>query len=250
MKRLIVPIMCLVAGFVLWHLAAAYSGIPQFLLPAPHTVLLELWGRPLVYLEHLFVTLATTILGYVVAIALSFALVAIFTWSKILERVLYPYLLTIKITPTIALSPLLILWLGVGMVSKLIIVVLICFFPIFVGTLKGFRSADPEAVDLFRSLSANVWQTMRYLRLPSAMPYVFPALKVSVLLALTGALLGEFIASTKGLGYMAMFALRTYDSTVLFASILVLVACGFVLFGLVSLVEKRVVFWQRSSDLL
>lgn len=246
---LIVPSLFVAVGLFAWHAAVTWFGVPAFVLPSLRDILIELGAHPLLYAENARVTLTTALMGYIVAIAVGVGLAGAFVWSRTLERGLYPYVLTIKITPTIAFAPLLVLWLGIGMASKIVTVVLICFFPIFIGALKGLKSADTDAVNLFRSLGATKWQTLRYLRLPSALPYLFPALKVSVLLALTGALVGEFVASNKGIGYMALYGLKTYESTVTFASVLTLILCGYVLFWLMSSAERRFVFWHRQNDL-
>lgn len=247
MKTWILPILSLITGLTAWHISVLWLGVPEFLLPLPRDVVFELLSRPEHYFSHTITTLYIAMTGLFIAICLGVGLAVLFVLSPTFERSFYPYILTIKITPTIALSPLLVLWLGIGSTAKIVIVVLICFFPIFVGCLKGFKSLDSGLVDLFRSLKATPTQTMLYLRLPSALPYLFPALRVVVLLSLTGALIGEFIASNRGIGYLILYSLRTYDSTGMFAGIVSVALVGFVLFWLVSFLERRVVFWQKHE---
>lgn len=249
MNQWILPISFITFGLFAWHAAVVWFNVPDFLLPTPRGVVLELFSRPTYYLFHAYHTFSVAILGYAIAIIIGIGLAAIFTSSRTIERSFYPYVLTLKITPTVAIAPLLILWFGIGSVSKLIIVILICFFPIFVAALKGFKSVDEGLLDLFRSYGASRLRTLLNLNLPSSLPYIFPALKIAILLSFTGAIVGEFISSNKGLGYVILYGLRVYDSHIMFAAITTLVFFGFVAYGLISLLERRVVFWQRHEGL-
>ena len=246
---LYIPTISILLGILSWQAAVQAEIVPAFMLPAPFSIFSELIANPGLYGHHLLVTAKNAMSGYLIAVMLSLGLASLFTASSNFEKALYPYILTLKITPTIALTPLIILWLGIGDASKITIVVLICFFPIFLGALKGLKSIEPEVLDLFTSLGAKRWQSLWHLRLPSSLPYIFPGLKVALLLSLTGAIIGEYIASQAGIGYLSLYALRTYDTVTMFTAIACLVIYGFLLFGLLSYLERKIVFWRKDSSL-
>lgn len=249
MNRWILPILFITFGLFLWHLMVTWLQVPEFLLPTPRGVLVEMLSRPEYYWTQAYHTTFVASIGYGLAILVGIGLAALFSWSQTIERGLYPYVLLIKIIPTVAIAPLLILWLGIGTASKLTTVILICFFPIFVAALKGFKSVDDGLLDLFRTYHASRLQKLLHLSLPSSLPYLFPALKISLLLSFTGALIGEFVSSNKGLGYVILYGLRVYDSQVMFAAIMTLAVFGLLAYGLLGLLERKVVFWQRHEGL-
>ncbi len=242
-----IPFLVFVAMFVIWEWSAINSDIPEFLFPRPSAVTMELYNKFPFFLGHLAITLKTAVIGYFIANTLSFITAVIFVHSRKMELAFYPYVIGLKIAPMLALSPFVVLLLGIGVASKVAIVTLICFFPFLVNTVKGLRSVDQEALDVFRSLSASKWQIFVKLRLPNSLPYVFPALKITSTLAMTGSFVGEFIASNKGIGHVILLSTRTLDTTTAFAAIILTVLTGIGLFVLVDMLERKIIFWQRSE---
>ena len=162
---------------------------------------------------------------------------------------MYPYVLALKITPVLALAPFLVLWFGLGIISKILIVALVCFFPLLVTTLKGLKTVDEARWELFKSFSATPWQIFTKLRLPGALPYVFAGLKITTVLALTGAFVAEFISGNQGIGHVIISSTRTLESAMAFAAIGTAILGGLALYVLVSVIEKRVVFWQHVEEM-
>jgi len=196
-------------------------------------------------LRELGITLMAAFGGYALALVLSVLITTLFVLVPVLERYLYPYVAALKITPVIALIPLFILWFGLGIISEVLVAALICFFPLLVNMLQGLKTIDREALRLFRSLGASKLQIFWKLRVPSALPYTFAGLKVTTVLALTGAFVAEFVAGTQGLGHVILTATRTFESDVVFAGIVMSIFGGLIFFAGVSLLERKVIFWQK-----
>ncbi len=239
-----IHILSLLAGLLLWQLAVWIFNPPTFLVSSPLQVFTEIITRPLFYLTQTWFTIGSAFLGYIIAIVISFVLASIFVQSKQTEKILYPYLIIIKTTPIIAVAPLIMIWLGFGFFSHLLIIISVSFFPILVATLTGLRSTDTKSLDVFRSLSATPQQILFKLQFPNALPYIFPALKVSLLLAITGAFVSEFIASTQGLGHTILVSMRTFQSIELFTALTITTIIGFTCFMSLDWLERKIVFWQ------
>lgn len=241
----LVPIVATAAAVLAWHLLTLLPGVPAFLVPPPLLVAEELLARPGFYVMHLLASLEIVAYAFAIAaIGSMLAALAFDTWP-LARRLLHPYVLALQILPVTAIAPLLVLWLGIGITAKVVIVALIAFFPIFVGMQKGLQAADPLALELFRSLDARWTDTMLKLRIPASLPHLFPGLLVGYTLCLSGAIVAEFIASNEGIGYLILLSLRIYDSTMMFAGIVTLIAGAGLIYMLLSALERAVVFWQR-----
>jgi NitT/TauT family transport system permease protein len=249
LKEIGIPILFFIGGFLIWESAVLIFNLPEFLLPRPSQVILEIFRKFPFFLGHLGITMFSALTGYLIAIFLSFILAVIFVHSKTIEKGLYPYAIAIKIAPILALAPLVVLWFGIGIISKIVIVVLICFFPLLVSTIKGLKMVDENALDLLKSLSANKWQIFLKLRLPSSLPFVFQGLKISATMAMTGAFIGEFLAAEKGIGYLISIHTRLLDTTTAMAALLIMIVAGILFFLLICAIEKKVVFWQKSEGI-
>lgn len=247
-KNFCVPATFLFGGFLLWEFIVFVSNIPEFLLPAPSKIILKIIEKFDLLLWNLGVTMLEAVSGYVIAILLTFIVATIFAHSKIIEIGLYPYAIALKIAPTLALAPLVVLWFGIGLVSKIIIVIIICFFPLLVNTVKGLKTVDEKSLELLKSFSASKWQIFLKLRLPSSLPFIFPALKISSMLAITGAFIGEFIAANRGIGYIILIHSRIFDTTTALASLFLTILAGIFFFLLISFLEKKLVFWQEPEE--
>jgi NitT/TauT family transport system permease protein len=220
--------------------------IPAYILPRPSAIARELWTRAPEYLKHSGITAAEAGLGFAVATLLAFGVGVLFVHSRVAERSLYPYAIALKAVPVVALAPILVLWFGAGFLGKVVMAALVCFFPVVVGTTTGMRSVGREVTDLFASLGASRWQALWKLRMPSSMPQVFSALKVSATLSVVGAIVGELSGSLNGLGFVILVASYEVQTVRMFAAIVCASIIGIGFFLAVAVVERRVLFWHES----
>jgi NitT/TauT family transport system permease protein len=232
--------------FALWQLGVAVLKPPEYILPAPIAIFKEMASAPLWYLGHTVKTIGATMLGFFLALVVGCLAAIGIVYSRVLENTLYTLLVALNSVPKIALAPLFIIWMGTGLSSKIAISFLIALFAIVVDTVLGLRSVDPDAVDLFRSLRGRSWQTLLWLRMPNALPYLFAGMKVAISLALVGAIAGEFVASQAGLGYVILSAQGAFQTTRVFAAIVLLGILGTILFYIVDLIERLVCPWHVS----
>ncbi len=238
-RLLLLPV-SLAAGLLLWEALARGYALPAFILPLPELV----WQRFLQTLAdgrllfHTGITLSEVLAGLALGLASASVLGYLIAKSPGLERVLTPYIVASQAVPIIAIAPLLIIWFGSGLRSKVLICALIVFFPILINTVVGLRSVEPELRDLLRSLRASRWQTFAKLELPAALPILLGGLKVGATLAVIGAVVGEFVGSDRGLGFLVNFGRGQYDTALVFVATFVLVAIALALYGAVAAVER------------
>jgi NitT/TauT family transport system permease protein len=235
-----VSVTLVIAGFfVVWELGVRISGVPNYILPSPSEIAIELASDPLWYARHAAYTVGSCMLGILAAIGI--------VYSRVLENTLYTLLVSLNSIPKIALAPLFIIWMGTGASSKVAISMLIALFAIVIDTVLGLRSVDPDVLDLTKSMRATPFQVLWKVRFPTALPAMFAGMKVAISLALVGAIAGEFVASQVGLGYAILTAQGMFQTTRVFAAIVLLGVLGTVLFYLVNLVERWVVPWHVSQ---
>jgi NitT/TauT family transport system permease protein len=170
-----------------------------------------------------------------------------FVRFRTLEQGLFPIAIAVKTTPIVAVAPLLVIWLGTGWWSKIVAVILICFFPVLVNAVKGLKAADAEYRELFQTLGATRSQEFRKLRIPYCLPYLFSALKISSSLAIVGAIVGEFVGATQGLGYLIMVSSAHLETATLFAAIAAAALAGIILFYVIGWAEERIIFWHSGN---
>jgi NitT/TauT family transport system permease protein len=239
----------LTGGLIIWQLAVEFAKLPAFILPTPLQVwerLVEvtmngsLWRNTWVTLQE--VTLGL-LLGAILAVLLGYSVAK----SQLMERLLSPYLVASQAIPVVALAPLMVLWFGPGMFSKVLICSLTVFFPILVNTIVGVRAVPEELRDLMRSLHARRLQTVTCLELPAALPILLGGLRIGATLAVIGAVVGEFVGADKGLGFLVNIARGQYDTALVFVAIATLIAMALCLYGLVILFERRLLKWRLST---
>jgi NitT/TauT family transport system permease protein len=239
-------VLILAAVFGLWEAVVVALGIPQHVLPKPSIVFRELATEPLWYLEHTASTLWTTLLGFGLALLVGVVAAIGIISSKWVENTLYTLLVSLNSIPKIALAPLFIIWLGTGIESKVAVSFLIALFSVVIDTVLGLRSADPDALDLMRTMRGSPLQMLWKVRFPHALPHMFAGMKVAISLALVGAIAGEFVASQEGLGYVIITAQSMFQTVRVFASIVLLGVAGTILFYLVDLAERLICPWHVS----
>jgi len=232
-----------------WEGVVRVLAIPPFVLPAPSQVALALWRgfSSGLYGQHLYHTLLETMLGFVVGSALGLVLGTAVALSRPVEFFLYPYIVMFQSLPKVALAPLIVVWFGLGLTSKVINAALIAFFPLLVNTMVGLRSADEERVSLMRSLAASERQIFWMLRLPNALPFVMAGLDVAMIFALIGAIVAEFVGAQQGLGMLIQSMNFNMDVSGQFSILLILSVVGLLLNRGVTMIRKRVLFWDPSE---
>lgn len=233
---------------VLWELAYRAFKIPTFVVPAPLGIVIETWEWRWRLLGHTWVTLYETLAGFGLSIVVGTPLAVLLVYSPLLRNALYPLLVVTQAVPKVAIAPVLLLLLGAGEVSKVVVAFLVAFFPIVVDTATGLAATPPELLDLSRSYRAGALKTFLKVRFPMALPFFFSGLKVAVTLAVIGAVVGEFVGSDKGLGYVIVSATSYWKSNLAFGAMAILALMAVGLFGLVELIERIVCPWYTFSE--
>ncbi len=238
----------LVAMLLGWHIVVIAFRLPDFLLPSPAAVFREFLAWPRLLAFHTGVTLLESLLGLAAAIAAGVPLAIAVVSSRALRATLYPILVLLQSVPKAALAPLFLVWVGIGMSSKVLVAMLVAFFPIVIDTATGLKAVEPEMLELTRSLRATPRQVFLQVRLPYAMPYFFSGLKVAVTLAVIGAVIGEFVGSdNQGLGFFINQESAQGHAARAFASVVILALMGIGLFGAVAVAERVCLPWRRAT---
>lgn len=245
LKRVLAPLIVIIGVLCLWELGVKVFHIKEYLLPAPSRIATETFNNLTLLLYDLGYTTLESIAGFLLGAAFAIFFASIFAHSSILRNSIFPCLISLKAIPIVAIAPLLIVWLGNGFVSKSIMAALICFFPIVVNTTKGLMAIEQEHLDLFKSLSASRWQLYVKVRFPSAIPYIFAALKISSTLSVVGAIVAEFSGANHGIGYVILLSALRIETAMLFAAIVLASLLGIVFFYLIQLCETLLVRWQN-----
>ena len=233
---------------VLWELSVWLFSISEFLLPAPSAVIVTLVLKFGPLMEHCFVTFRETIYGFLMGLVLGVVSAILIVYSRALQNLLYPLILVAQIVPKVAIAPLLLVWVGYGEASKVLIAFLVSWFPIIVTTVQGMRMVQPEMLDLVRSLQASDWQIFTKVRLPNALPQFFGGLKIAITLAVIGAIIGEFVGGNSGLGYLVLVANYEINTPLMFAALVVLSALGLVLYGILVVLEMWLIPWSIGEE--
>jgi NitT/TauT family transport system permease protein len=231
-----------------WQIAVRRLDVPSYLIPAPSDIVVALrrgFERG-TYWPHLISTLHAMGVGYVVGCGLGILLGALVAEFKIVERLVYPYIVALQSLPKIALAPLFVMWFGYGYTSKVVTVALICFFPLMVNTMTGVLATQADRLDMVRTMTATRLQLFWHVKLPSAAGHVFAGLQVAIVLALIGALVAEFIGGEQGLGNLIEIEQSSLDTAGVFAVLVLLAVIGMTATALMRLLHTRIVFWEAE----
>lgn len=237
---------------LVWQALTILFKIPAFILPAPSQIFTALYRglAQQIYTEHVAVTLWETLLGFALGSALALSLGTVLALSRRAEYFLYPLIVMFQAMPKVALAPMIVVWFGLGLTSKVVSAALVAFFPLMVNTVVGLRSADEDRINLMRSLAASRRQIFTMLLLPNALPYIFAGLEVAMVFALIGAIVAEFIGAEAGLGMLIQSMNTTLDVAGQFSILLILSIVGVTLNGIVVAIRRRLLFWDQPRDLL
>lgn len=232
---------------VIWELAAVMGWLPQFIIPAPSEILMSLISQREVLFHNSLITLIQALVGLFFGILLAFVLAIGMDNIPLVRKAIYPYLIVSQTIPTVAIAPILVLWLGYGMLPKVVLVILTTLFPIVINILEGFSSVDKDAVNLLELMGANYWQILYHVKLPASLSFFFSGLKISVSYAFVGSVIAEWLGGFEGLGVYMIRAKNAFSYSNMFAAIVVISAVSLLLLGIVSLVERWVTPWQYKD---
>jgi len=246
-ERVLPPLIFALVILAIWQAYVVFGGIKESTLPRPTDVFTALWDNRTLLIDNAWVTIKEILLGFAVAIVLGVGLATLIRSSRTAERAIYPWLVVSQMVPVPAIAPILIIWTGFDMRPKVIVIALVSFFPIAVNTIDGLRAADPELLNLLKTLKANTWQRFRKAQLPAALPFLFSGLKVAAAFSVIGAVFAEWVGASEGLGYLILVLNNQTATTEMFAVIITLSLIGIGLFLLVSLVERLLLPWYYES---
>ncbi|TCT06108.1 ABC transporter permease [Aquabacter spiritensis] len=245
----------LIVLLLVWQYGVVLFDVPTFILPPPTDVATALWrglDAGLLsrggYWLHAGVTLWEVLLGFAIGSTAGLILGTLISQVRILEATFSLYLVAIQSLPKIALAPIIVLWFGFGLTSKVIIICLLTFFPLLVNSMAGFRAVEPERIELMRAIGANAWQMFWKVRLPSALPYIFAGLDMAAVFAVVGAVVGEFVGAQRGLGVLILSMNAQMDTAGTFSVFIILSLIGILLHGVLRIVQRRVLFWSGPGQ--
>ncbi len=247
LRKTVLPAINLIGLTVLWEMLTIWLKIPKWLLPGPSAIAAALVENAGVLWQHSLVTLYESVAGFGLSALLGVPLAIAIVWSVYLSNTVYPILLLFQSIPKTAIAPLIIIWFGHGTGSKVVVAFLVAFFPIVVDTVTGMISVESEMLDLAHSLKSNRWQEFRYIRLPNALPYVFSGSRVAITLAVIGAVIGEFVGGSNGLGYLILLSSSALQTSLVFACLIILSIQGIVLFYAIGWLERLVLPWYAPE---
>nr|WP_042194639.1 ABC transporter permease [Kibdelosporangium sp. MJ126-NF4]CEL21449.1 Hydroxymethylpyrimidine ABC transporter, transmembrane component [Kibdelosporangium sp. MJ126-NF4]CTQ95984.1 Hydroxymethylpyrimidine ABC transporter, transmembrane component [Kibdelosporangium sp. MJ126-NF4] len=240
------PVALLVLLFVAWWVVTATGLVKPYLVASPGDTFAVIADKSDYFWQNTLVTLWETLAGFALAIIVGVLAAVLMVYSPTIERTLYPLLLFAQVIPKIAVAPLFVVWLGFGIEPKILVALLMAFFPVVISMVTGLKSIDPEMLQLSATMGAGPVKTFYKIRLPASLPHLFSGLKIGVTLAVTGAVVGEFVGANEGLGYVIQQANGNFDTPVLFAGLVVISLLGIVLFALVEAIEYFVLPWHAS----
>jgi NitT/TauT family transport system permease protein len=247
LARNVPAIVLFVALLVAWQLAVTVFGVREYLLPSPLVVLRALGGSEIPWIGHLWITTLEIVGAFVLAGAAGVALGIAIAWSPLLAKALVPFLVFVNTLPKVAVAPLFLLWLGYGVIPNMLIGALIGFFPVVINTAVGLTQVDEEMLDLGRVFNAPKWRVFAKIRIPNAYPYILSALKVTATAAVVGAIVGEFVASQSGLGYVIITTQGSMNTPVAFAALVWISVIGLVVYGAVVVAARRIAPWAETD---
>ena len=242
------PVVALLLIFGLWVWLCSSGSVPKFMLPPPADVWNAFLGDWELMLRHSQTTLTETFIGLFLGIAIGFLTAVVMDRFRVVKKLIYPIIIISQTIPTIAIAPLLVLWLGFEMLPKIVLIILIVFFPISISMLQGFASADTDTINLMRTMGANRLQIFRYVKIPSSLGHFFSSLKISVSYAVVGAVLAEWMGGNKGLGSYLAKVRKAYSYDKMFAVIILISALSLLLIWLTGFLQKRCMPWEKVNQ--
>jgi NitT/TauT family transport system permease protein len=248
--RALPPLATFVLVVLGWEAVVRVFEVPPYLVPAPSAVAVAFWNgfAQANYLGHAAITAFQAVAGFAAGSLLGLAIGTLVVVFPFAERIVYPYVVALQTVPKVAVAPLIIVWFGFGIESKIVIVALVSLFPVLVNVIAGLKAVDQDRLDLMSALSASRWQILRYLRLPNALPFIFAGLNTAIVFSVIGAIVGEFVGANRGIGFLILQANFALDIAAAFALFVVLSIMGVTLHALLQWAQRRIVFWARAEE--
>ncbi|MET0899317.1 MAG: ABC transporter permease [Mycobacterium sp.] len=240
------PVALVVALLVAWWAVTEAELVAPYILPSPIDTWQTAQENAAYLAQNTWVTTLETVIGFLIAAVVGLLVAVLMVYSASLEKTVYPLILFAQVVPKIAIAPLFIVWLGFGPSPKILVAVLMAFFPIVISGLAGLRTVDPEILELTSTMGASRFKTFIKIRFPASLPHLMSGLKVAATLAVTGAVVGEFVGANEGLGYVILQANGNVDTAMLFAALIIMSAMGIVLFAIIEIAEKLLIPWHSS----
>ena len=247
LRAVLLPLISGLAGLAIWEILVETLKVPSYLVPAPSMVLHEIVDNGFLLLQQLGITAISSAIGFVATVILALGFAAVITASRTIDRMVYPWLVIWAAIPKVVMAPLFLVWFGFGIKSEVFFVVTFTFFPLVVNSVAGLRSADPELLLLARAMGASDVQTLRKIRIPTALPSIFAGIKIAITLAPVGAVIGEFVASNAGIGHLLVVAVGNMETPLAFAGVTVFAIFGVALWYVTEAVERVMLPWHASQ---
>ncbi|MFQ6397963.1 ABC transporter permease [Nocardia sp. KC 131] len=240
------PLALVAVLVVAWWAVTKFELVEPYILPSPADTWRTAADNSTYLLRHSWVTTYETVVGFIIAALIGEAVALVMIYSRGIERTMYPLILFAQVIPKIAIAPLFIVWLGFGTSPKILVAVLMAFFPIVISGMAGLRSVDPEILELTSTMGASNWKTFVKVRFPASLPQLMSGLKIAATLAVTGAVVGEFVGANEGLGYVILQANGNIDTAMLFAALIIMSMLGIILFAIIEIAERFLIPWHAS----
>lgn len=242
----IAPLITLALFVTIWELGVKISSISPLILPSLSSILSKIPEQFGYLITNGAVTLLESVLGFSLGLVLAITFSTVFVFYPIIEQALYPYLVGLRAIPLVAIAPLIVVWVGGNLFSKVLLAAIISFFPILINTIQGMNSLSSEELELMKMLSASPWQTFLLIRTKATLPYLFSGMKISSTFAVIGAIVAEFTGSDQGIGYVIKSSSYYLDTSLTFSAIAVAAFIGITFFSVISVLEKKIVFWKTG----
>ncbi|MGB3305837.1 MAG: ABC transporter permease [Thermomicrobiales bacterium] len=244
-NRWVWPLLILILLLLIWEAAVRVADTPRWMLPPPSAIYDSFRTDHSLLLRHTRVTLVEVLIGFGLALVAGITVGIAIDASRVLERAIYPLIIASQTIPMVALAPLLLIWFGYGLTPKVLITALVCFFPIAVNTVDGLRVADRETLAMLSSMGASAWQRFRLVKIPASLPSLFTGARIAITFSVIGAVFGELVGASEGLGYLMQRSAAQFQTARVFAAIVILSLMGIGLFSLVTLLERVLLPWRR-----
>lgn len=243
------PVWVVLFALIIWQWSITITKLPAWILPAPSSIFVSLFEKRWIILDHATQTMQETVLGLFIAIVTAIIVALVMDVSPWIRKAIYPLLITSQTVPIIALAPLFLIWFGYGMLPKLLVVALVCFFPIAVNLADGFKEIDEDMLRFMKAIGANRSQIFIKLKLPSALPFFFSGLRIAGTYSVMGAVIGEWLGGSKGLGIQLVRASQSYATDLFFAIILVVVGLSLFIFGIIEIFSRILMPWNSNKNI-
>ena len=243
------PCITFVLLLVMWEGSVTFFQVPEYIFPRLVPVVRQLYAGYVegVMYPHLLFTVRSALTGYAIGASLAIVLGALLAQSRTFEKFVFPFIIALQSTPKVAIAPLIMIWAGYGIASKIVMVSMLCFFPLFVNTITGIKQTDPAMINMMRAFSSPNWLTFYRVKIFAAASHIFAGLQISAVFAMTGAVVAEFVGSAAGLGWLIQSAMANFNTPLMFASIITLIVLGLTLTSIVRFANRKIVFWDKTS---